>query len=141
MPPIPIQNPSGYAVIGVAAFADSNGEAVAVGAGNPLPVSLAQSPNAAVSGSTSTSGLIGPFDPVPGRNVVLTLSGSWIGTIRLLRTTDAGVTKLPLTIGGQPWAVFTTNCCEAAWEESEGGAELWLDITLASGNVAYRLAQ
>lgn len=141
MPPIPIQTPGGYAVSRVAAFADSNGEAVAVGAGNPLPVSLAQSPNAAVAGIAGTSGLIGPFDPVPGRNVVLTLSGSWTGAIRLLRTTDGGATKLPLTIGGQPWAIFAANCCEAVWEESESAAELWLDITLTSGTAAYRLAQ
>ena len=72
---------------------------------------------------------------------MLSLSGTWAGTIKLIRSTDGGATKLPLTINGTAWAQFTTNCCEAVWDESDAIARFYLDITLTSGTDAYRLAQ
>jgi hypothetical protein len=57
------------------------------------------------------------------------------------RSVDDGDTKLPLTVGGLPWAAFTGNACEPVAEESESGAAYYLDVTLASGTLTYRLAQ
>jgi len=58
-----------------------------------------------------------------------------------MRSTDNGVTVVPVTLGGAPWAIYTTNCCEPVWDESEAAALLYLQITLSSGSVNYRLAQ
>jgi hypothetical protein len=72
---------------------------------------------------------------------MLQLSGTWTGTVKLLRSSDGGTTKLPLTLAGAAWGQFTANCCEPVWEESETAATLWLDVALTSGTLAYRLAQ
>lgn len=141
MPSTPIQTPSTYVASHAAAFADGDGGAVVVSTANPLPVAFGQPSAVPLTGTASVTGLIGPFSPVIGRAVVLALSGTWSGTVKVLRSTDGGATRLPLTVGGQIWGQFTGNCCEAVWEESESGAALYLDITLASGAATYRLAQ
>lgn len=92
-------------------------------------------------GTSATTQVVGPFVPEPGVPVWLTLSGTWTGTVRVSRSVDNGATKHPLTAAGEPWAVFTTNCCEEVHDESESEAELYLDITRSSGTVEYRLAQ
>ena len=45
------------------------------------------------------------------------------------------------SVNGAAWGQYAGNVCEAVWEESESAARLYLEITLASGSVAYRLAQ
>lgn len=72
---------------------------------------------------------------------MLALSGTWTGTVKLLRSTDGGATKLPLTAAGLAWGVFNANCCEPVWEEAIVGAALYLDATLSSGTLTYRVAQ
>ena len=123
-------------------------------AGNPLPVSgtvtvtnttlavsLTQPTTTELAGSANASAVVGPFNPVLGRAAVLMLSGSWVGTVKVSRSTDAGTTRQPLTVAGAPWAQFTGNACEAVWEESDPTARLYLEITLTSGTLNYRLSQ
>jgi len=141
MPPTPIQSPSGYSVSQAVAYADVDGTARLVSASAPLPVTMGNPSATPLAGTAAATGAVGPFQPVPGRAVILALSGTWAGTVRLLRSTDGGTTRLPLTVAGTAWGQFTGNCCEAIWEESEPAAQLYLDITLASGSVTYRLAQ
>lgn len=141
MPPTPIQSPSGYAVSQAVAYADVDGSARLVSTAAPLPVTMGNPAVTPLAGTAAASGQVGPFQPVPGRAVVLSLSGTWSGTVRLLRSADGGTTRLPLTVAGAGWGQFTANCCELVWEESESTAQLYLDITLASGSVSYRLAQ
>jgi hypothetical protein len=152
MPESPVKLPAGYAPAFAVGYADASGNLVLAGPGDPLPVTLdsgtievqaveSAPPPAPLSGSASASGLAGPFAPVAGRAVTLALSGSWDGTVQLTRSTDEGATRLPLTAGGLPWGVYTANACEQAWFESEEGAELYLEIALASGEVDYRIAQ
>ncbi len=143
MPSPPIQSPSAYSVSRAVAFADVDGSAMLVSATTPLPVTAMASSGSPtpLAGTASASGVQGPFLPAIGRPVMLSLQGSWSGTVQVLRSTDNGTTKLPLTIAGSAWGVFTINCCEPIWEESEAVARLYLDIALASGNVTYRLAQ
>ncbi len=121
----------------------SNAAPLAVNVNNTMPmaVNLVNPITTALAGNASASAVVGPFAPVMGRAVILSLAGNWVGTVKLTRSTDGGVTKLPLTIAGGEWANFTGNCCEAVWEESDAMASLYLDITLVSGTVAYRLAQ
>ena len=92
-------------------------------------------------GSASTSIIAGPYNPVTDRAVMLQLNGTWEGSARLLRSTDGGTTKHPVTLAGEAWAVFTSNAVEQVWNESEAGAELYIDIALQSGTLAYRVSQ
>lgn len=142
MPPTPIQSPAAYVPSRAAAFADVDGTSLLVSASNPLPVSI----GAAVAveplaGSTAANAVLGPFVAVIGRPVVVALSGTWTGTVKVLRSTDGGVSKLPITVGGVAWGQFTGNACEPVWEESEAGAALYLDVALASGTLTYRMSQ
>lgn len=139
--PIPIQTPSGYATTRAVAFADVDGSALLVSTGAPLPVTMGAPAATPIAATTAASTVAGPYQPALGRGVVLTLSGSWTGTVKVLRSTDGGTTKLPLTVAGDVWGLFTGNACEAVWEESEALARLYLDVTLTSGTLNYRLAQ
>ena len=139
--PTPIQSPSGYAATRAMVFADVDGSALVVSSAAPLPVASASAATTPLTGSAATSAVLGPYQPALDRDVVLALSGTWAGTVRVLRSTDGGVTKLPLTVSGGVWGQFTGNCCEPVWSESESTARLYLDVALTSGNLAYRLAQ
>ncbi|PLK27035.1 hypothetical protein C0V78_09175 [Novosphingobium sp. TH158] len=124
------------------AFANAAGESDIVSAANPLPVASApQAAPAPLAGTANLTGTVGPFLPVPGRPVMLSLSGTWSGQVQILRSTDGGTVKLPLTALGQPYGSYTANLCEPVWDEGEAGAALYLQITLASGSLAYRMGQ
>lgn len=146
-----VQFPSGYVTGQAAAYVAPDGTAqlvstatplpVALGTGASVPVSVTSASTTPLTGSTISTGTLGPYKPVVGRSVMLTLTGDWSGSVQVTRSTDNGVTKIPLTIGGGSWALFTTNCCEAVWDESEAVATLYLSVTLTSGTLGYRLAQ
>ncbi|MEE4452042.1 hypothetical protein [Novosphingobium resinovorum] len=143
MPTNPIQMPSGYATAFAVGFADPGNTGLAlVESGRPLPVTTLSGvvPEPLV-GTTAASIAAGPFVPAAGRPVFVTLAGTWQGSVTVLRSIDGGTTRLPLTLGGDTWGVFTQNACEPVWEEFETGATLHLAITLASGALTYRLAQ
>lgn len=139
--PIPIQSPSGYATTRALVFADASGDAQIASAAAPLPVTLGSVATIALAGTTAANSMLGPYQPALGRAAMLSLTGTWSGTVKVLRSIDGGATKLPLTVAGSSWGQFSGNCCEPVWEESEAAATLWLDIALASGTLAYRLAQ
>jgi hypothetical protein len=140
---IPVTTPAGFVASEATAFADANGNAINVSVAQPLPVravTLAASV-VALSGTLSATGQAGPFIPDPGRPIALTLSGLWSGTVTLLRSTDVGAARLPLTVAGQPWGVFTANANEVVAVENEAGATYWLDFARSSGTLSYRIAQ
>ncbi|MEO0061546.1 MAG: hypothetical protein RLZZ08_106 [Pseudomonadota bacterium] len=138
-----IKDPAPYVPSMALSFGDVEQPAVAVSTANPLPVALVSGPAgvAPLVGSAAASTVAGPFSSEPGREVWLTLSGIWSGTITVLRSTDGGASKLPLTIGGEAWAVFTANAQEAVGTETVAGASYYLDIALVSGTLAYRVQQ
>jgi hypothetical protein len=142
--PVPINYPANYAPGMAMSFANSSGQAVIVSAGSPLPVVMSAPTGggtaAVLAGSTATNLLTAALPAVPGP-LTLALSGTWTGSVRLLRSTDGGTTKLPLTIGGAEWGRYRSNACEPVWEESESTARFYLDIQLSSGTLTYRLAQ
>ena len=111
---------------------------------HPLPVTM-QNPAPATStpltGTANASTTVGPFTPQLARAIWISLSGTWTGTVQVLRSTDGGATKLPLTVAGASWGSFTANCNEPVAEESDAAATYYLSITLASGSVTYRVAQ
>lgn len=139
--PIPIQNPANYIPVQALSFAQVDGNSGLVSADLPLPVTTIRAANPPLAGVATTAGQVGPFVPAAGRPVMISLSGTWSGTVRVLRSVDAGTTRLPLTVAGEAWGEFTANACEGVWEEYEDNARLYLDITLASGSLTYRVAQ
>lgn len=153
MPPTkPISLPAGFAPAFAIGFSDQTGELAIVDSGRPLPVALpedatitlqAANPAAppALEGQTSVSALVGPYVPIAGKPIVLTLGGGWQGSVQVERSTDAGATRHGLTVAGAPWGQFTANACEIVWSEEEDGAELYLDVAIASGTLDYRIAQ
>ena len=143
MPDNPISLPSGYAPAFAIGYADAaTGKLAVVDSAKPLPVLVvgAAAPSA-LSGTLSASTLVGPFRPIAGSPVYLTLSGDWQGRAAVLRSIDGGATRQSLTMGGIEWAAFGANACEPIWEEHVAGADLYLDITIASGTLTYHLAQ
>lgn len=107
----PIKTPAGYVPAFALGFSGPEGELEIVEAAKPLPVALSsdaplfvtqQFPNAPVplEGISTTNALIGPFTPVAGRPVVLSLSGAWEGTAQLMRSIDGGITRHLVTVGG-----------------------------------------
>lgn len=144
MPNAPIQSPASFVPSRATAFSDVDGTALLVSASNPLPVAMATtsgSTSTPLAGTAAASGVLGPYQPATGRAVILSLAGTWAGTVKVTRSTDGGATRLPLTVAGGSWAQFTANCCEAVWEESDASARLYLDVTLTSGTLTYRMAQ
>jgi hypothetical protein len=158
----PIKSPAGYVPAFAVGFADAGGELAVVDTLKPLPVALTSSQPLPVSldsqdpiaveaytppapaplaGTIAATGLVGPFIPVAGRPVVLTLSGAWTGSVQVSRSIDGGTTRHPVTVAGLVWGRFTANACEPVWQEQETGAHLYLEITVASGSPAYRFAQ
>ena len=142
----PVKAPGGFAPAFALGQADAAGNLVLISADNPLPVASASGPTVtppppALEGETSQSLLAGPFDPAPGRPIYLQLDGQWTGTVRLSRSVDGGASRHPLTLAGAEWGVFVGNACEPVWEEYEAGAALYLDISLDSGLLAYRVSQ
>ena len=143
MPSTPIQSPAAYVPRYAATFADTDGTSIQVSAATPMPVALAAtavSPTL-LAASTSTSGVFGTYQPAIDRAIMLALSGTWTGLVKVLRSTDGGTTKLPLTIAGSSWAQYTSNICETIWEEAEASARIYLDVALATGTLTYRMGQ
>ncbi len=152
MPNHPISLPAGYAPAFAIGFSADTGELSIVENSNPLPVSIADdtpilvqitapTPPAPLEGQTGSSIAIGPFVAISGRPVMIQISGVWQGTVQVQRSVDSGLTRHNLTAAGQPWGQFKANACEPVWSEQEAGAELYLDISVDSGTVEYRLSQ
>lgn len=136
-----ISVPAGFAPAYALGYADAGGQLALVSDATPLPVATAAPAPAPLTGQSAASEVVGPFEPTPGRAIVVTLDGEFDGTVRLLRSTDDGLTKVPLRVGGSAWAEYTAPGCEQAWSETEEGTSFYLDIALASGTVAYRVSQ
>jgi hypothetical protein len=84
---------------------------------------------------------IGPFDPQAGKEIWVALSGTWAGTVQLMRSTDGGFTKLPLTVAGTPWGIFYANANEQVVSPSDTQGSYYLVAAITSGTLAYRMAQ
>ena len=148
MPNVPISYPARYAPGVALNFADEVGNAVLVSQSAPLPVTLAAAtgggsttPSPPLTGTAAIASTTGSYVPLAGRSLVVTLSGTWTGTVKLLRSINGGATKLSLTLAGAPWAEFTANVNEPVWEENEAAAVFYLQFAPLSGTIVYRLAQ
>ena len=144
-----VSNSSPLAVLGSVTVANTSASPVVVSGGvainntsaSPVPVNTQAAAPTPLSGTATSSVTAGPFTPVIGRGVMLTLTGTWVGSVQLMRSSNGGASSQPITMGGASWGLYSTNCCEPVWDESEAGAQLYLLITLTSGSISYRIAQ
>ena len=138
-----VSNPARSIPPAALAFGARNADATFVDAAHPLPVAevLLAAGSTALAGSASETGVLGPFAPVLGRSLWLTLAGTWSGSVQVRRSADGGTTKHALTAGGEAWGAFTSNACEQVSLPTEAGETYYLDVTLVSGALTYRLSQ
>lgn len=138
-----INYPANFVTSTAVGYADSQGGFTLVTADAPLPVTLEARPEppAPLEGTADSPTVAGPFAPVANTPIHLQLTGNWTGKVTLLRSIDAGLTRAPLTAGGQPWATFTANANESVWQEAEAGATFYLDLNVTSGTLTYRVSQ
>ncbi len=138
-----INYPANFVTSTAVGYADSRGSFTLATAETPLPVTFEARPvpPAPLEGTADSATTAGPFTPVANTPIHLMLTGDWTGTVILLRSVDSGTSRVPLTAGGQPWAVFTANANETVWQEAEAGATFYLDLRLISGSVTYRVSQ
>ena len=138
----PIDAPGGFVPAVAVTFESPDGNARAVSSDAPLPTVTirASATSEPLQGTASSSETVGPFLQVAGREVVLSLDGTWTGRIALMRSTDGGASLLPATLGGEPLG-WQQNINEIVWLDPEEAASLYLEIELESGSVAYRVAQ
>jgi hypothetical protein len=91
--------------------------------------------------STTTQTDSAAFAPQLGRPINLLLTGTWAGTVQLLRSIDGGATRLPVTyIDGSTKGSFTVDAQTLVATESEGAATYYLRFTLTSGSATGRLS-
>lgn len=135
--------PGQYVRLHALAYSDADNTAVPVSITQALPVKLMPPADVAppLAGETSDSGVLGPFLPVPGMPIWLSLFGDWTGRVTVSRSTDGGETRLPLTLAGEAWPRFTGVAHEPVGEESLAGAQWFLDVTIASGTLRYEVRQ
>ncbi len=140
---IPVQVPGNFVPAYAVAYGAVDTGATFVDGDHPLPVRDAYPAalSAPLVGTAAQAVVAGPFLPERGRPVWLTLSGSWSGSVRVLRSIDGGASKIALTIAGEPWARFTGNCNEAFIDETEAAASYYLEIDVTGGTISYRVAQ
>ena len=141
MTPPSISVPAGFAPAYAFGYSDTNGRLALVSDTAPLPVATSAPAPPPLAGQASVWGVAGPFEPTPGRPIIVALDGEWTGTVRLLRSADGGLTRLPLRVGGMAWGEFTAPGCEQSWSETEQGTSFYLDIALDSGALVYRVSQ
>lgn len=140
--PLPILAPGHFVPLGAMAFGTPGESATAVTGDTPLPVATRTlaAEVTPLTGTTSASETVGPFHPELSRPVILTLSGTWTGTVTLTRSVDGGATTATATLAVEPLA-YSSNLQEPVWIETEAAASLWLDIALTDGTLAYRISQ
>ncbi|SFK41354.1 hypothetical protein [Caulobacter sp. UNC279MFTsu5.1] len=96
-----------------------------------------------VTASLTAPGNTSALPAVAGRPINVSITGTASGlSARLTRSFDGGATWLPLTVAGQPYAVWTGNISEQAWVETEAGVQFRVEVAaLAAGTATIRISQ
>lgn len=137
----PIVSPARFAPATAIGFSDEETGLVLVSNGKPLPVqTVRQSPNALI-GTLSGAATSGPFAAVPGLPIVVALGGEWQGTIRLLRSSDGGASKMPLSASGIALGYFSQPGVEQVWEETQEDITFFLQADLSAGEAIFEVSQ
>jgi hypothetical protein len=113
---------------------------------NGFPMNLkwdqSTSPSISNSVSSTTTVVSSSFSPELGRFIWITLSGTWVGAIKLERSTDNGTTWLGITdSAGLVKGSWTINVNAPIVEDTVYGVIYRLNITLSGGTVTYKIQQ
>lgn len=141
---VQVEAPGGFVPQIALTFGARDGAAVAVDRGNPLPTRVLTGAAGSVplAGLMAEGGTAGPFVPELARAIVVTLWGEWSGAVTLLRSSDNGATRRPLTfVDGSPKGQWSGNVNVAIGEESVAGASYYLQFTRTAGTLGYRMEQ
>ena len=94
-----------------------------------------------IAGVSAGAEVAGPFTPDLGRPITIALGAAkWPGgNAQILRSTDGGATRLPLTPGGVSIGIYSAPGVDQPWVETEAGATFYL--TLPGAGISYRVAQ
>ncbi len=139
-----VETPASFVPQVAIAFGSVGGAASVVDAACPLPtrnVGVAAD-SVPLAGTSAATGTFGPFAPDLSRAIWVTLSGSWSGSVQLLRSTDGGTTNRAITTSdGTPKGQWSGNVNAPITEETVAGAHYYLAVTLTSGTLAYEVRQ
>lgn len=91
-----------------------------------------------ITGTSTTAAIVGPFTPQLGRPITVALAGTWSGTAQLLRSTDGGTTKLPLTPAGVTLGTYSAQGVDQPWIETDSTATFYLSLPAA--NITYKVS-
>lgn len=92
--------------------------------------------------ATSATANSAVFTPQLGRDLYLTLSGTFVGSVQLQRSTDNNVTWNNVTIaGGMVWGHYTGPCDEVVETPTDAAAKYRLTFSISSGTANYKLNQ
>jgi len=124
------------------ALGDENATAVPISSSNPLPTAAAALPASGVDAVTGTLDAVevgAEFEPAPGRDFNITVSGTFVATIVVERSFDSGATWH----AKWPSGVYSiTDPRSFADSESEAGVVYRLNCTAwSSGTATYRMSQ
>ena len=89
--------------------------------------------------SLTATGQGNAFAPDIGRPVRATISGVWVGTVKILRSYDRGATWSDMTIGGAVDSSFTSNVNEYIDVPLHGGVQYAPYFTRTSGTAVVEL--
>lgn len=89
---------------------------------------------------TEENDVSAPFTPVKGRRFNITLSGTFVGTVKLQRSFN-GTDWFSLTKDGNAYMSFTAPCSEYFEEHESGVTYRLICTTYTSGTVSFRLSQ
>jgi len=137
------QTPNGAKVVATPVFCVKADNSACPDASTPAFGASGVTP---ISQAFTAAGNSASWSPVAGRPINVTITGTATGlSVRLVRSFDNGSTWSPLTVNGQPWAVWTGNVSEQAWVETEAPAtpiKYRAEVTaIASGTATVRLSQ
>lgn len=96
---------------------------------------------APVAGSFGSTGYSQPFAPLAGKAFNISIWGTFVGTVKLVRSFDGGLTWLPLTASGTALEVFTAPVSEQWQEDGSGVLYALLCSAYTSGAINYRISQ
>lgn len=109
-----------------------------------LPPTLRPAEVEPVTGVFAADGQSAPFAAELGRPINVSLTpadDAWDGSVRLLRKLPGAESFQPLTMLGEPWALFTGAISEPVWEETEAGCSFVLACEHIAGSISYRISQ
>lgn len=102
---------------------------------------FAPSAKTAITGTFAATGQSASFTPIAGREFNVTLRGTFVATVQLERSFDAGANWSPITAAGTQLYLWTAPASETAEEPQYGVLYRLNDTAYTSGTVTYRISQ